>query len=119
MSASVLVHITRGAHICLNTTTCMFKYLVGNQDKGYMLTEKDWAVLESGSPYEKSKLLAEQSAWEFVKKMPGKTKTKLLYLMAIIPLLVFHEIYFCAILLQYICVSTRKKLIINYDIQVK
>ena len=53
--------------------TCMFDNLVGNQDKDYMLTEKDWAVLESGSPYEKSKLLAEQSAWEFVQKMPGKT----------------------------------------------
>ena len=36
-----------------------------------MLTEKDWAVLESCPPYEKSKLLAEQSAWEFVKNLPG------------------------------------------------
>lgn len=36
-----------------------------------MLTEEDWAVLESCPPYEKSKLLAEQSAWDFVKKLPG------------------------------------------------
>ena len=36
-----------------------------------MLTEKDWAVLESCTPYEKSKLLAEQFAWEFMKKLPG------------------------------------------------
>jgi hypothetical protein len=36
-----------------------------------MLTEKDWAVLESCAPYEKSKLLAEQSAWEFVENLPG------------------------------------------------
>jgi nucleoside-diphosphate-sugar epimerase len=36
-----------------------------------MLTEKDWAVLESCPPYEKSKLLAEQAAWEFVKTLPG------------------------------------------------
>ena len=36
-----------------------------------MLTEKDWAVLENCTPYEKSKLLAEQSAWEFVKSLPG------------------------------------------------
>ncbi|CAB3991029.1 uncharacterized oxidoreductase [Paramuricea clavata] len=49
----------------------------GNQDKGYMLTEKDWAVLESCAPYEKSKLLAEQSAWEFVKNLPDEQKFEL------------------------------------------
>ena len=36
-----------------------------------MLTEKDWSVLDSCTPYEKSKLLAEQSAWEFVKNLSG------------------------------------------------
>ena len=36
-----------------------------------MLTEKDWAVLETCPPYEKSKVLAEQSAWEFVKTLSG------------------------------------------------
>ena len=46
-------------------------FAVGNQDKGYMLTEKDWSVLDSCTPYEKSKLLAEQSAWEFVKNLSG------------------------------------------------
>lgn len=39
-----------------------------------MLTEKDWSVLESCTPYEKSKLLAEQSAWEFVKNLSGTIK---------------------------------------------
>ena len=36
-----------------------------------MLMEKDWSVIEKCLPYEKSKVLAEQAAWEFVNNLPG------------------------------------------------
>ncbi|XP_028405338.1 tetraketide alpha-pyrone reductase 1-like [Dendronephthya gigantea] len=55
-------------------TSSVVAIYCGNQDKGYMLTEEDWSVLESCPPYEKSKVLAEQSAWDFVKKLPDEQK---------------------------------------------
>lgn len=33
--------------------------------------EENWSVEDQCSAYEKSKLLAEKAAWEFVKKLPG------------------------------------------------
>ena len=37
----------------------------------YVYTEKDWAVESACTVYAKSKLKAEQAAWEFVKKLDG------------------------------------------------
>ena len=37
------------------------------QPENYVYTEKDWSVEAACAPYEKSKLKAEQAAWEFVK----------------------------------------------------
>lgn len=70
----------------------MSQNAVGNQDKGYTLTENDWSDLETASPYEKSKHLAERSAWEFVKNLPGIwliSSIKTYYDMQLIPFV--HE----------------------------
>ncbi|XP_046852900.1 phenylacetaldehyde reductase-like [Xenia sp. Carnegie-2017] len=58
-------------------TSSLVAIFKGNQDKGHMLTEKNWAVLESCQPYEKSKLLAEQAAWDIVKHLPDKEQFEL------------------------------------------
>lgn len=39
----------------------------GNEEEGRIFTEKDWSkITEKSGPYEKSKTLAEQAAWEFI-----------------------------------------------------
>ena len=45
--------------------------LLGNPDNppDYIYTEKDWSPEAACAPYEKSKLKAEQAAWDFVKKL--------------------------------------------------
>ena len=45
--------------------------LLGNPDNppDYIYTEKDWSPEAGCAPYEKSKLKAEQAAWDFVKKL--------------------------------------------------
>lgn len=58
------------------TSSCVAIY-VGNQDDGRMLMEKDWAVIEKCAAYEKSKVLAEQAAWEFVNNLPAEKKFEL------------------------------------------
>lgn len=55
------------------TSSCAAIF-VGNQDNGHMLMEKDWAVLEKCTSYEKSKVLAEKCAWEFVENLPDEKK---------------------------------------------
>jgi dihydroflavonol-4-reductase len=40
-------------------------------------TEEDWALPENCSPYEKSKLLAERAAWEFVGGLPAHRRLEL------------------------------------------
>lgn len=43
----------------------------GHPDKSvdYLYSEKDWSVESNCPPYEKSKLLAEKAAWDFMKKL--------------------------------------------------
>jgi len=40
----------------------------------HVYTEEDWSPLEACPPYERSKTLAEQAAWNFVKELPEKEK---------------------------------------------
>ena len=40
-------------------------------DKHRELTEEDWSIEEECTSYEKSKLLAEKAAWEFVGSLSG------------------------------------------------
>ena len=39
--------------------------------------ESDWSVVERCDPYQKSKTLAERSAWDFVKSLPGERRFEL------------------------------------------
>ena len=48
-----------------------------NGDTGRTYTEEDWSIEEKCGPYEKSKLLAEKAAWEFVKKLDDEKKFEL------------------------------------------
>ena len=43
-----------------------------NADTGRTYTEEDWSSEDRCGPYEKSKLLAEKAAWDFVKKLDEK-----------------------------------------------
>lgn len=42
-----------------------------------ILTEKDWSVAANCEPYQKSKTLAERAAWDFVAKLPEKSRFEL------------------------------------------
>jgi nucleoside-diphosphate-sugar epimerase len=44
---------------------------LGNPEKpaDYVYTKKDWSPETACAPYEKSKLKAEQAAWDFIKKL--------------------------------------------------
>ncbi|RIX29942.1 NAD-dependent epimerase/dehydratase family protein [Amnibacterium setariae] len=47
---------------------------------GRIFTEADWSVLPQSSPYEKSKTMAEQAAWNFVDKQPSAGRLELVAL---------------------------------------
>ncbi|XP_031549442.1 tetraketide alpha-pyrone reductase 1-like [Actinia tenebrosa] len=49
----------------------------GNLDSKRELTEEDWSVENQCGPYEKSKLMAEKAAWDFVKNLPADKKFEL------------------------------------------
>ena len=53
--------------------------LIGNPEKplNYIYTEKDWSPEAACAPYEKSKLKAEQAAWDFIKKLDAKKRFEL------------------------------------------
>ena len=69
---------TKGAERNLYLQKCVFLscsfafFSAGNIPSDRLLTEEDWAVDEGISPYEKSKLRAEKTAWELVKNLPGE-----------------------------------------------
>lgn len=44
----------------------------GRYDEGIIFSEKEWASEEASSPYGKSKLEAEKTAWELVENLPGE-----------------------------------------------
>lgn len=44
----------------------------GRYDEDIVFSEKEWASEEASSPYGKSKLQAEKTAWELVENLPGK-----------------------------------------------
>ena len=48
-----------------------------NGDTGRTYTEEDWSIEDRCAPYEKSKLLAEKAAWDFVKKLDDEKKFEL------------------------------------------
>ena len=52
---------------------------VGDPEKpaDYVYTEKDWSVEDVCGPYEKSKLKAEQAAWDFVKNLDESKRFEL------------------------------------------
>ena len=47
----------------------------GHRDSPY--TEDDWSVVDNCEPYQKSKTLAERSAWDFVAALEGKRRFEL------------------------------------------
>ena len=53
--------------------------LIGNPNNppDYVYTEKDWSPEAACAPYEKSKLKAEQAAWDFVKKLDDTKRFEL------------------------------------------
>ena len=48
-----------------------------NNPPDYIYTEKDWSPEAGCAPYEKSKLKAEQAAWDFVKKLSDNKRFEL------------------------------------------
>ena len=52
----------------------------GRYDEGIVFSEKEWASEEASSPYGKSKLQAEKTAWELVENLPGKEVCNLMLL---------------------------------------
>jgi len=51
-------------------TSSIAAVIIGNENT--YCTEDDWSIAKVCAPYEKSKLLAEQAAWEFYKTNKGK-----------------------------------------------
>ncbi|KAK2552267.1 Phenylacetaldehyde reductase [Acropora cervicornis] len=49
----------------------------GRYDEGIVFSEKEWASEEASSPYGKSKLQAEKTAWELVENLPDDEKFEL------------------------------------------
>ena len=50
---------------------------VGNFGKGVDIDETMWSDMAKATPYEKSKILAEKAAWDFVEKLPEEKKFEL------------------------------------------
>ena len=47
------------------------------ENKKFEFDETDWSDLEACGPYEKSKTIAEKSAWDFVNNLPENEKFEL------------------------------------------
>lgn len=63
-------------------TGSMAAIVVGQQDTNHIYDEKDWIDLKNPKlgAYEKSKALAEKSAWDFAKNLPENQKFDLVVL---------------------------------------
>ncbi len=48
--------------------------LVSPEKKKSIYTEDDWSDMELLGTYEKSKVLAEKAAWDFVNNLPEESK---------------------------------------------
>ncbi|XP_046853004.1 phenylacetaldehyde reductase-like [Xenia sp. Carnegie-2017] len=59
------------------TSSCVAIYPGHKDSDDRILTEEDWAIVDECSAYEKSKALAEKSAWDFVKNLSDEQKFEL------------------------------------------
>jgi len=68
---------TNGAVKRVVLTSSVAAVAFGRPPSEHVYNEEDWTVVEKSEPYQKSKTLAERSAWEFVKSLQGSHRFEL------------------------------------------